>query len=112
MIEERMADEEEEEEEFEGEPKVGDVGEEGIEDKPSKFTRSEYHNLGWADNPSTLRQNVTVVNCHSRQFVRRTLLLGQNVVWSVYEWTDHQGTINDYIFQTKKHVKKSHESVP
>jgi hypothetical protein len=62
-------------------------------DKPSKFTRSECHNLGWTDNPSTLRRNVTVVNCHSRQFVRWTLRLGRNVTWSVRGWTDHQGTL-------------------
>ncbi len=61
-------------------------------DKPSKFTRSECHNLGWIDNPSTLRQNVTVVKCHSRQFVGWTLSLGQNVAWSVRGWTDHQCT--------------------
>jgi hypothetical protein len=28
-------------------------------DKPSKFTRSECHNLGWTNNRSTLRRNVT-----------------------------------------------------
>jgi hypothetical protein len=96
MIEEREADEEEEEEEFDGESKVGDVGEVEIDDKPSKFSRPECHILGWTDNPSTMRWNVTVVNCHSRQFVKWTLHLGQNAVWSVYGWTDHQGTINDY----------------
>jgi hypothetical protein len=45
-------------------------------DKPSKFTRSESHNLGWTD-------NVTVVKCHSRWFVGWTLSVGQNVAWSV-----------------------------
>ncbi len=35
--------------------------------------------------------NVTVVNCHSRRFVRWTLSLGQNVAWSVCGWTDRQG---------------------
>ncbi len=36
--------------------------------------------------------NVTVVNCHSRQFVGWTLSLGQIVTWSVCGWTDRQGT--------------------
>jgi hypothetical protein len=31
-------------------------------DKPSKFSRSECHILGWKYNLSTLNQNVTVVN--------------------------------------------------
>ncbi len=61
-------------------------------DKPSKFTRSECHNLGWMDNPSTLRRNVTVVKCRSRRFVWWTLSLGRNVAWSVRGWTDRQCT--------------------
>ncbi len=65
-------------------------------DKPSKFTRSECHNLGWTDNLSTLRQNVRV-NCHSRRFVRWTLSLGRNVAWSVRGWTDHHCTTIKYI---------------
>ncbi len=56
-------------------------------DKPSKFTRSECHNLGWTDNPSPLRRNVTVVNCHSIRFVGWMRRLGWNVVWSVRGWT-------------------------
>ncbi len=66
-------------------------------DKPSKFTRSLCHNLGWTDNPSTLRRNVTVVNCHSRRFVSWTLCLGRIVAWSVYGWTDGQGTIIPHL---------------
>ncbi len=62
-------------------------------DKPSKFTRWECHNLGWMDNLSTLRQNVTVVKCHSRRFVGWTLSLGQNVAWWVHGWTDRQCTL-------------------
>ncbi len=65
-------------------------------DKLSKFTRSECHNLGWTDNPSTLRRNVTVVKCHSRRFVGWTLCLGQNVAWSVCGWTDHQYTLKPW----------------
>ncbi len=61
-------------------------------DKPSKFTRSESHNFGWTDNPSTLRRNVTVVKCHSRRFVRWTNSVGRNVTWSVCGWTDRQCT--------------------
>jgi hypothetical protein len=61
-------------------------------DKPTKFTRSECHNFGWTDNPSTLRRNVTVVNCHSRRFVGWTDSVGRNVTWSVCGWTDRQGT--------------------
>ncbi len=61
-------------------------------DKLSKFTRSECHDLGWMDNLSTLRRNVTVVNCHSRWIIGWTLSLGWNVGWSVCEWTDHLGT--------------------
>jgi hypothetical protein len=52
----------------------------------------ECHNLGWMDNPSTLRRNVTVVKCDSRRFVGETLSLGQNVMWSVRGWMDHQCT--------------------
>jgi hypothetical protein len=48
-------------------------------DKISKFTRSDCHNLGWTDNPYTLRLNVAVVNFHSRQFVGLMLCLGRNV---------------------------------
>jgi hypothetical protein len=36
--------------------------------------------------------NITVVNCHSRQFVRWMLSLGRNVTWSVCGWTERQGT--------------------
>ncbi len=62
-------------------------------DKPSKFTRSECHNFGWTDNPSTLRRNVTVVKCHSRRFVGWTNSVGRNVTWSVCGWTDRQCTV-------------------
>jgi hypothetical protein len=62
-------------------------------DKPSKFTRSECHNFGWTDNPSTLRRIVTVVKCHSRRFVGWTKSVGLNVTWSVFEWTDRQCTL-------------------
>ncbi len=61
-------------------------------DKPSKFTRSECHNFGWTDNPSTLRRNVTVVKCHSRRFVGWTNSVGRNVTWTVCGWTDRQCT--------------------
>ncbi len=61
-------------------------------DKPSKFNRPKCHNLGWTDNPSTLRWNVTVVKCHSRRFVGWTPSLGQNVAWSVRGWKDRQCT--------------------
>jgi hypothetical protein len=74
-------------------------------DKQSKFTRSECHNLGWTDNPSTLRRNVTVVNCHSRRFVGWTLRLGRNVAWSVCRWTDRLGTdVNMYIGRKETHM--------
>jgi hypothetical protein len=63
--------------------------------KPSKFTRSKCHNLGWTDNLSTLRWNVTVVKCHSRWFVGWMLSLGWNVTWSVCGWTDRQCTAAD-----------------
>ncbi len=69
-------------------------------DKPSKFTRLECHNLGWTDNPSALKWNVTVVNCHSRRFVGWMLSLGQNVAWLVHGWTDHQGTVHDTLAGT------------
>ncbi len=52
-------------------------------DKLSKFSRSECHNVRWTDNPSTLRRNVTLVNCHIRRFVTWTLWLGWKVAWSV-----------------------------
>jgi hypothetical protein len=61
-------------------------------DKPSKYTRLQCHILGWTDNPSTLRWNVTVVNCHSRRFVGWTLHLGRNVAWSVCRWMDRLDT--------------------
>ncbi len=35
-------------------------------DKPSKCSRLECHIFWWMYNPSNLRQNVSVVNCHSR----------------------------------------------
>ncbi len=63
-------------------------------DKPSKFTRSECHNLGWTNNQFTLRRNVTGANCHSRRFVGWTDSVGRNVVWSVRGWTDRQGTVS------------------
>jgi hypothetical protein len=66
-----------------------------ISDKPSKFTRSECHNLRWTDNPSTLRRNVTVIKCHSRRFVGWTDSVGRNVTWSVCGWTDRQCTFMD-----------------
>ncbi len=62
-------------------------------DKSSKFTRSECHNLGWTDTPSTLRRNVTVVKWHSRWFVGWTDSVGWNVAWSVCGWTDRQCTL-------------------
>ncbi len=61
-------------------------------EKPFKFIRSECHNLGWTDNLSTMRLNVTVVNCHSRRFVGWMLRLVWNVMWPVCGWTDRQGT--------------------
>ncbi len=60
--------------------------------KPSTLSRSECHNFGWTDNLSTLRWNVTVVNCHSRRFVRCMLRLDRIVIWLVCGWTDRQGT--------------------
>ncbi len=57
----------------------------------------ECYNLGWTDNPSTLRRNVTVVNCHSGRFVGWTLSLGRNVAWSVCRWTDRLGTMSSWL---------------
>jgi hypothetical protein len=62
-------------------------------DKPSKFTTSECHILGWTDNASTLRRNVTLVNCHSRRFVGWTLRLGRNVAWSVRRCTNRLSNV-------------------
>ncbi len=56
-------------------------------DKPSKFTRSECHNLGWTENLST------VVKCHSRLFVGWTDSVDRNVTWSVCGWADRQCTL-------------------
>jgi hypothetical protein len=89
-------------------------------DKPSKFTRSECHNFGWTDNPSTLRRNVTVVKCHSRRFVGWTDSVGQHVAWLVCGWTDRQCTFKplshtggwrgEYTLTYK--LKKTHILIP
>ncbi len=70
-------------------------------DKPSKFTRSECHNFGWSDNPSTLRRNVTVVKCHSRRFIGWTDSVGRDVAWSVVGGRIVNAPPEAVLYQTK-----------
>ncbi len=74
-------------------------------DIPSKFIRSECQNLGWTDNPSTSRRNVTVVKCHSRRFVGWTLSLGRNVAWLVRGWMD--GSSMHWLFEVRLELEPS-----
>jgi hypothetical protein len=47
-------------------------------DKTSLCSRLECPIFVWTYITSTFSQNVTVVNCHSRRFIGRMLLLGRN----------------------------------
>jgi hypothetical protein len=75
-------------------------------DKLSKFTRSECRNLGQMDNPSNLRQNVTVLNCHSRRSERWMVCL----VHVVSSWVDgslrHPDLRIKVLFNCMKLVEK------
>jgi hypothetical protein len=48
--------------------------------------------LGYAYNPSTLNQNVTALNSHSRWFVWWMIRFGRNATGSIRCWTNCQGT--------------------